>query len=223
MGVSEIGILILDADLVSQQALHHLLGSEGWRVQFVTDSRQLLEHLSSGAWNLAIVNIELALPHEEIFGILRDLAHAEGITVAAEAQRTIRTSAKKSAADIASVRKRRLRVLFIVPADAAPEVLPHLEREELPYAIRPYHLHDFFEKVSDLLIEAGALPRPTRGSRFDTTHGDRFRKKADDASASAMFSSRRDYQMTEEEVAEYERQEEEERRKKTKKDEEHEW
>jgi len=220
--VVEIGILILDENADSGRALHDLLDSEGWRVQFLTDSREALSSLATGTWNLVIANVELARPGGHLFGLLRDLAHAEGVTVAEETVRETRTSAKKSAAEFPSVRKKRLRVLFIVPGGIATEVVPDLEREELPYTIRPYHLHDFFEKISDLLVESGAISGPSPASRFEMggPGRSRFHKTSEVAKIPTMFASRRDYQMTEEEIAEYERVEEEDRRKKSKKSEE---
>src|SRR5256885_3924678 len=55
-----------------------------------------------------------------------------------------------------------VRVLFLVPELAAPEAQPALEHEQLPYSLKPFHLHDFLEKVSDLLLETGAIPQPIR-------------------------------------------------------------
>ena len=40
-----------------------------------------------------------------------------------------------------------------------------LEREGLPYLQKPYHLHDFLEKVSELLVESGAIAEPMRWYR----------------------------------------------------------
>ena len=37
-----------------------------------------------------------------------------------------------------------------------------LEREGLPYTFKPYHLHDFLQKVSELLFESGAIAEPIR-------------------------------------------------------------
>jgi CheY-like chemotaxis protein len=215
--VSEIGVLILDDNADSCQALHHLLDSEGWRVHFVTDFREALTALASGNWNLVIANVELATPGSQLFTILRDLAHAEGVTVASEAEGSARNQQKKTGAK--APQKKRLRVLFVAPANLAHEVVPDLEREELPYSLRPYHLHDFFEKITDLLAEAGAIARPTGDSRFDTSsrQRNRFENKAKVSNAPSMFASRSDYQMTEEEISEYERQEEEDRQKKSKK------
>jgi PleD family two-component response regulator len=218
--LNEIGVLILDDNLDSCQALHHLLDSEGWRVHFITDSRQALSTLANGVWNLVIANVELALPKTQLFSVLAELAHAEGVTLAPETAKTASTAAKRSSSDSPVVRKRRLRVLFVVPGGIATDVVPALEREELPYAIRPYHLHDLYEKISDLLVESGAITELSLAPRFEAGGRGRGRKKATAASKTpSMFASRQDYQMTEEEIAEYERSEEEERRKKSKKNE----
>ncbi len=216
--MSEIGVLILDDNVDSCQALHHLLDSEGWRVHFVTDSREALTALASGSWNLVIANVELATPGSQLFTILRDLAHAEGVTVAAEAEGFARNQPKKAGA--MAPQKKRLRVLFVTPSNMVQDVVPDLERDELPYSIRPYHLHDFFEKITDLLAEAGAISRPRGDSRFDAANRERgrFETKTKTSNAPSMFASRSDYQMTEEEITEYERQEEEERQKKSKKE-----
>jgi CheY-like chemotaxis protein len=216
--LSEIGVLILDDNVDSCQALHHLLDSEGWRVHFVTDSREALTALATGTWNLVIANVELASPGSQLFTILRDLAHAEGVTVAAEAEGFVRNQQKKAGA--IAPQKKRLRVLFVVPSNMVQEVVPDLERDELPYSIRPYHLHDFFEKITDLLAEGGAISRPRGDSRFDAANRERgrFESKARASNAPSMFASRSDYQMTEEEITEYERAEEEERQKKSKKE-----
>ncbi len=216
--MDEIGILILDDNVESCQALRHLLDSEGWRVHFANEPRAALSALATGSWNLAIANVELALPGSQIFTILGDLAHAEGVTAADDAAGIVLDRAKKTSAR--APRKKRLRVLFVVPANAAPNAVPILEHEDLPYSIRPYHLHEFIEKISDLLVDAGAIAG-TSGGRFDSTgrESGRLRNPARDSKLPSMFASRADYQMSEEEIAEYERQEEEQQRKKTKKNE----
>src|ERR1700728_4936270 len=56
----------------------------------------------------------------------------------------------------------RLRPLFLIPQDRTKELQPILEREGLPYSVKPYHLNDFLEKVSELLVEAGAIAEPIR-------------------------------------------------------------
>jgi hypothetical protein len=105
--------------------------------------------------------------------------------------------------------------LFLVPTAEAKKAQPILEREALPYSLKPYHLHDFLEKVSELLIESGALEESIRGiGDFSSA---KTRKRARGAARSArrgtMFASREDYQMTEEEIAEFERTEEEDRKR----------
>jgi hypothetical protein len=112
--------------------------------------------------------------------------------------------------------------LFLVPSGNAADVVMELEDQELPYAILPYHFHDFFEKISDLLIEAGAIARSSRTSRFDIPGRARMQQAVKDQRGNSMFASRSEYQMTEEEIAEYEKQEEEERRKKGKREKEEE-
>jgi CheY-like chemotaxis protein len=220
----DVGILILDSTPASQQALRLLLSSEGWHVQAVTDAQQTLQQLLTGAWHLVIANVELAPPDGPLFPILRDLAHAEGVTIESEEEEEekARAGAKRGPEQATAVRKRRLRVLFLVPSGNAADVVMELEDQELPYAILPYHFHDFFEKISDLLIEAGAIARSSRTSRFDTPGRARMQQAVKDQRGNSMFASRSEYQMTEEEIAEYEKQEEEERRKKGKREKEEE-
>jgi len=82
-----------------------------------------------------------------------------------------------------------------------------LEQARLPYVIRPYHLHDFLEKVSDLLVEVKAIDAPLRQVRYE--FGGLRKKKRQAARTGSMFASRDSYSYTEEELAEYERQESE--------------
>jgi hypothetical protein len=90
-----------------------------------------------------------------------------------------------------------------------------LEADGLPYIAKPYHLHEFLEKVSDLLLEAGAIDAPIRSMRdfVGTTRRGRGRGAIKETKRGAMFAMRDDYVMSEEELAEFERQEEEERKK----------
>ena len=91
-----------------------------------------------------------------------------------------------------------------------------LEREGLPYSFKPYHLHDFLQKVSELLFESGAIAEPIR-SLVSVERKKRrrdLRAPRDSHGSKKMFASREDYQMTEEELAEWERQELEETEKK---------
>ena len=71
-------------------------------------------------------------------------------------------------------------------------------------------------------MEAGAIARSTRTSRFVTTGHARMQQAVKDQRGNSMFASRGEYQMSEEEIAEYEKQEEEERRKKNKREKEEE-
>ena len=86
---------------------------------------------------------------------------------------------------------------------------PILEQESLPYLIKPYHLHDFLGKVSELLVETGTLVDPIRGIGDFSGAGRRQREAR--KRRSSMFAARDDYQMLE-----WERSEEEERKKREK-------
>lgn len=198
----QIGILIVDDDVASQHALKSVLDSEGWRVRIVPDAHQALTELATGAWNLAIVNVAVADVQGPLFAILRELADT---TLDAEPNNS-------------NGGRKQLRVLFLVPLRLAATVQPVLERESLPYSVKPYHLHEFFEKVSELLVESGAMEVPIRamGTVSFRKSPARSRRGAPRARRGAMFASREEYQMTEEEMAEYERQEEEERKKREK-------
>jgi len=206
--VPEVGILIVDDDVANQHALKNVLDSEGWRVRIVHGEPRALAELASGSWNLAIVNIALTDVRGPLFCILKELSLADTLTQA----------------DGESPR-RAFRALFLVPATIAQQVQPMLEREGLPYSLKPYHLNDFLEKVSELLVEAGAIAEPIRSIGGFSA---KKRRRQDlrfsrDGRRGTMFASREDYQMTEEEMAEFERQEEEERKKRAKamKDREH--
>jgi hypothetical protein len=101
---------------------------------------------------------------------------------------------------------------------AAKVVQSALERAGLPYSLKPYHLHDFLEKVSELLVEAGAIAEPIRsiggfGAGKRRLRDVRFSR---DTRRGTMFATRENYEMTDEEMAEYERQEEDTRRKREK-------
>jgi DNA-binding response OmpR family regulator len=203
--VPEIGILIVDDDVANQNALKSVLDSEGWRVRIVPDASHALAELATSAWNLAIVNVAVADLGGPLFAILRELSEA---------------AVPSSPDDLKSPRK-QLRVLFLVPVRLAASVQPILESEALPYSLKPYHLHEFFEKVSDLLVESGAIEEPIRTmGTFAVKRSPMLTPRSSGASRhsrrTAMFASREDYQMTEEEMAEYERQEEEERKKREK-------
>ncbi|MBZ5503290.1 MAG: bacillithiol biosynthesis cysteine-adding enzyme BshC [Acidobacteriia bacterium] len=158
-----------------------------------------IDRLRRGAL-AAVTGQQVGLFGGPLFAILRELSRVE-------------PPAPEEATEPGS---RFFRVLFLVPLDVAGAVQPLLEEQNLPYALKPYHLRDFLEKVSDLLEEAGAIAQPIRGSgggfsgvkkRQPERHVSR------DGRGTSMFASRDDYQMTEEEIAEFERQEAEERKK----------
>jgi PleD family two-component response regulator len=219
--VAEVGILIIDDDVASQRALKQVLDSEGWRVRILPVASQALRELASGEWKLVIVNVALTDLRGPVFAILRELALAEpkrpdeespefqGATPAAESNGNGQGNATPP---------KSLRALFLVPALAAKDVQPILEREGLPYLLKPYHLHDFLEKVSELLLEAGAIEDPIRSMNdfLGAKKRGRVQRAARNSRRGAMFASREDYQMTEEELVEWERQEEEERKKREK-------
>jgi len=217
--VAEVGILIIDDDIVSQSALKHVLDAEGWRVRIVPLAAHALNELASGQWNLVILNVALVDMRGPLFAILKDLVQAD--TVAPEESE----GAEEVPEGTVVVARKRLRVLYLVPQPAIKQVLPVLEQEDLPYSLKPYHLHDFLEKVSELLLEAGAITEPIRSmsSLASVKKRVRTRRILRDGRRGTMFASREDYQMTEEELAEWEKQEEEDRKKREKerKDREH--
>lgn len=196
--MKEIGILIIDDDEQTQVALRHVLHAEGWRVHVVPLAREGLEELARGEWTLVIANVAMTPSQagSAAFETLRELA---GTPIPPEG-------------------KAPARVLFLVPELMAPVAQTVLERHRLPYALKPIHLHDLLEKISDLLLEAGAIQEPIR--RVRPAHTGPERRSGRDRRPSAgrrptdMFSRRDDYYMTEEEIAEYEKQEAEERKKK---------
>jgi DNA-binding response OmpR family regulator len=201
-----VGILIVDDDRSSQTALRELLDSEGWRVGIVPLASQALPELAGGDWSLVIANVSLTGLDGPLFTTLKELAQAEPLEDG----------------------RKRARVLFLVPELAGAVAQPVLEREHVPYALKPFHLHDFLEKVSDLLMETSSIAAPIRHVRPDFAArgavrklGRAEREKAGQhstARATNMFATREDYQMTEEEITEYEKQEAAEtiRRKKKK-------
>jgi DNA-binding response OmpR family regulator len=198
--LAQVGILIVDDDVTSQRALKSILDSEGWRVRIVAEASHAMAELASGNWSLAIVNVALLDLQGPLFAILRDLAQAE----------------PAPGADAAPAKM--IRVLFLMPLPVDKNVQAVLERDELPYALKPCHLHDFLEKVSELLVEGGAIAQPLRTiGGFERKKRPRDARFSRDAGRGTMFASREDYQMTEEELSEFERQEETDRKKREKK------
>lgn len=192
--MSEVRILIVDDDEASQHALQQVFDSEGWRVRVVPFASEAMRELARGHWTLVIVNIALADITGPLFTTLKELAQVE--------------------VDPETVHN-GLRVLFLVPLLAARWARPVLDKERLPYAMKPLNLNDFLEKVSDLLLEAGAIAQPIRDVSVLAVNKERRQKDraGRDRRNGKMFASREDYMMTEEEIADYEKQEEEERKK----------
>lgn len=192
--MSDVNILIIDDDSASQHALQHVFDAEGWRVSVVPIPSEAMRELARGRWALVVVNVALADLTGPLFTTLKALAHTE--------------------ADSRG-KQRLLRVLFLVPALAARWAQPVLEREGLPFVGKPFHLHDFLEKVSDLLMEAKAIEQPIRDTRLPAARErrQRDRRSGADRRRGQMFASREDYMMTEEEIADFEKQEEQERKR----------
>lgn len=186
---SQVGILILDGDDQNQGALRQIFDSEGWRVRMVGDPKQLFSELKSGDWSLVIANVTLTGLDSAIFVTLRELA------------------------SVAYDDGGRVRVLFLVPEMSGTHYVAGLELARAPYVLRPFHLHDFLEKVSDLLVEVKAIEGPIRQVRHEFGA---LRKKKKQARMNSMFASRDSYSYTDEELAEYERQESEATKKRIK-------
>lgn len=221
--MAEVGILIIDDDLATQRALKNVLDAEGWRVRIVPHATHALAELAGCAWNLVIINVALMDLRGPLFAILKELVLAD------QAESSVKSDdAAEPAVPPAVIGeepepaplppRRRIRVLFLVPPLSVKQAQPVLEREGLPYSLKPYHLHDFLEKVSELLVEAEAIEQPIRSMRDFSARRRRVtaRRSARDSRRGAMFATREDYQMTEEELVEWERQEEEERKKREK-------
>jgi DNA-binding response OmpR family regulator len=193
-----IGILILDDDLVSQAALWQVLDSEGWQIRMVTHANQALAELAHGEARLVIANVAMT----GLTGPLCETLEALALSPSVEGTRS------------------PARVLYLVPAIAAAEAQPMLERAGLPYLLKPYHLHDLLQKVSDLLLEARAISAPIRNVQIEFQAKPRPLIRTGtrlDSRRTNMFANREEYSMTEEEMLEYERQEEEARNKKKRK------
>lgn len=177
----QVGILVLDDDDQGSAAVRQILDSEGWRVRVVPDTKMLLAELKTGEWSLVIADVALMGVNTPAFSILRELA------------------------SVPAAEGGRLRILYLVPELASSQYVGPLEIARLPYVVRPYHLHDFLEKVSDLLVEVKAIDVPIRQVRYE--FGNLRKKKKQAARSNSMFASRDSYGYTDEELAEYERQE----------------
>jgi DNA-binding response OmpR family regulator len=177
----QVGILVLEENPQNAAAVRQLLDSEGWRVNIVADANLLLAELRNGEWALVVANVAVTGTDSPAFLTLRELAAVppnEG---------------------------GRIRVLYIVPEMTSSTYVKTLEKSHLPYVTRPFHFHDFLEKVSDLLFEVHAIAMPLRQVSYE--FGGVRKKKLEASRNNSMFASRSDFSYTEEEVEEYERQE----------------
>ena len=202
--MARIGILIIDDDEVSQSALRQVLDSEGWHVRIVPAISDALPELSSGEWSLVIVNVSMSGLSGPVYSTLKELALAPAVEAGMV----------------------RARVLFLVTEQASADTRSLLEKDHLPYVLKPFQFNDFLEKVSDLLMETDALTNPIRRVRLEANASERKRKENRAGHESAirqgrrdtvMFAKRDEYVMTEEEIADYEKSEKEEREKQNKK------
>jgi DNA-binding response OmpR family regulator len=197
----DVGILIIDADSASQDALSQVLGAEGWSVEGATSSSQALQKLAKGKWTLVLANLAVTGVTGALFLTLKEL----GVPPENETA------------------KAQVRILFVVPEASAAQATPLLEEEHLPYILKPFTFHDLLERVSDLLMETEAIGAPLRKVRQEGLKSSRRSRHAgrdpgrDGARNTGMFSIQGDYQWSEEELAEYERQETEALKKKKKK------
>jgi DNA-binding response OmpR family regulator len=179
----QVGLLVLESDPGSGAALKQILDSEGWRVRIVEDLQMLHVELKTAEYSLLIANIALIGLDSPTFHVLKELGG-----VSAEDGGKIRT-------------------LFVIPEMNGSQFISHLESARLPYVLRPFHLHDFLEKVSDLLVEVKAIAAPLRMTRYE--FGEARKKKKQTSRTTSMFASRDSYSYTEEEIAEYEKAESE--------------
>ena len=178
----QVGILVLDSDPQGAGAVKQILDSEGWRVRVVPDTRMLLAELKTGEWSLVIADVEAMGTDTPAFHILTELA------------------------SVSVEEGGRFRILYLIPEMMGTHYVAPLEAARLPYVIRPYHLHDFLEKISDLLVEVKAIEAPLRQVRHEFGA---LRKKKKQAGRNTMFASRDSFSYTDEEIAEYEHQENE--------------
>jgi DNA-binding response OmpR family regulator len=176
----QVGILVLDSDPTGASAVKQVLDSEGWRVRVVPDSKALLTELKSADWSLVVANAAAMDLDSPAFFTLREIA----------------TVPQESGG--------RIRALLIVPETAERQLIGQIEASRLPYVVRPYHLHDFLEKISDLLVEIKVIDAPIRLVRREFGA---IRKKKKQAGRNTMFAARDTFSYTEEEIAEYEREE----------------
>jgi len=177
----QVGILVLDNDPRGASAVKQVLDSEAWRVRVVPDAKMLLSELKSADWSLVVANAAAMDLESPAFFTLREIA----------------TVPQESGG--------RIRALFVIPEAGERRFTQQIEAARLPYVVRPYHLHDFLEKVSDLLVEIKVIEAPIRLVRRE--FGALRKKKKQASRLNSMFAARDVFSYAEEEIAEYEREE----------------
>ena len=170
---------MLDDDPHGASAVKQVLDSEGWRVRLVHDAKMLLSELKSADWSLVVANAAVLGVDNPAFFTLREIA------------------------SVPQEEGGRIRALFLIPETGERQYSGPLDAARLPYVVRPYHLHDFLEKVSDLLVEIKAIEAPIRLVRRE--FGALRKKRKQSGRANSMFAERDTFSYTEEEIAEYER------------------
>ncbi len=193
----EISILVLEDDPGSQNAIQVMMDGENWKVKILGDADAALQELAQGSWALVVASLGLVELSSPLFQVLKELAQSAPVEEG----------------------KSRVRVLFVVSAGQATEVIPILETARLPYAMKPYQFNDFMEKVNDLLLQAQFLTKTARERGFafekrERAPAGKHGKKTQ--AANSMFASRDEYYYSEEELAEYEREQKEAEKKKKK-------
>lgn len=200
--MSSVKILVIEDDPPTQAALRQMLDAEDWHVEIIPAVETALQILASGDWTLVVASVGTMGLTGPLYMILRELSQAPAMESG----------------------KARVRVLFLVPESGAGTALPQLEQDHLPYVLKPFNLNDILEKVSDLLMEAGAIPQSIRRVRREGPSAGRRRDAGKMMAGrggrnTQMFSTRADYPdygVSEEEIAEYERLQQEEARRKKK-------
>lgn len=202
--MSTVNILVIEDEPATQTALREVLNSEEWHVEIVSSVSAALAVLASGDWTLAIASVGTTGLTGPLYTILKELSQAPALESG----------------------KIRIRVLFLIPEAGAGTIQPQLEQEHLSYVFKPFSLNDVLEKVSDLLLDAGAIPQSIRQVRREgLAVGKKKREprqigvRSGPARNTNMFATRADYSdygATEEEIAEYERLELEQSKRKKK-------
>lgn len=177
----QVSLLVLEEDPHNATALKQILDGEGWRVRVAQDLPMLHAELKTTEYSLLIANIAMIGLGTATFQVLKELA------------------------SVSPEEGGRIRVLYVVPEMTGTQFVAAIEAARLPYAVRPFHLHDFLEKVSDLLVEVKAIEGPLRMTRYE--FGEARKKKKEASRTTSMFAARDSYVYTEEELAEYEKQE----------------